>query len=316
MRILKQLGDVIRASRFGVKAYNRVLHRLGRQTGRVSRPSLRVEGREGQRNFVLISIDSLRFDTYSNSAPPNLDAIGKGIQAYAPANFTLASHMAMFMGFTPGDPHSREPFANPKHCRMWKLAVNTRDIEGHSEHLEVLEGENIVDGFNRRGYDTLGTGSVRWFNPKLPATRPLIDHFQKYYYPGRLHFLEDQVAWVDRQLDEKTERPLFLFMNIGETHVPYWHKGAAWDRGYNPCKPEAPGQNNGDECARRQRACLEYVDAQLGSLLQKLDALGFTFLICSDHGDCWGEEGLWEHGINHPAVLEVPLIIKVPDPDE
>ncbi|MDP6491648.1 MAG: sulfatase-like hydrolase/transferase, partial [Kiritimatiellia bacterium] len=178
-------------------------------------------------------------------------------------------------------------------------------------HLLELEGENIVDGFNRRGYDTWGTGSVRWFNPKFPATRPLVQHFQEYYYPGRLHFLEDQVEWVDQKLSARGSRPTFLFMNIGETHVPYWHKDAAWDPRCNPCDPKAPDQNDRDECMRRQRACLEYVDAKLGALLQRLQQLEFSFLICSDHGDCWGEDGLWEHGINHPAVFEVPLITSV-----
>ena len=35
-----------------------------------------------------------------------------------------------------------------------------------------------------------------------------------------------------------------------------------------------------------------------------------TILICSDHGDCWGEDGLWEHGISHEKTLTVPLILR------
>ena len=33
--------------------------------------------------------------------------------------------------------------------------------------------------------------------------------------------------------------------------------------------------------------------------------------VCADHGDCWGEDGLWEHGISHPATLTVPLLLRV-----
>jgi arylsulfatase A-like enzyme len=36
-----------------------------------------------------------------------------------------------------------------------------------------------------------------------------------------------------------------------------------------------------------------------------------TIVICADHGDCWGEDGLWEHGFHHQKVLEVPLIFKL-----
>jgi hypothetical protein len=51
------------------------------------------------------------------------------------------------------------------------------------------------------------------------------------------------------------------------------------------------------------------VDAKLADLLT-----GFreaSTLVCGDHGDCWGEDGLWEHGVYHPKVLEVPLVMKM-----
>ena len=51
------------------------------------------------------------------------------------------------------------------------------------------------------------------------------------------------------------------------------------------------------------------MDEQLASLLERF-ARGTVF-ICADHGDCWGEDGLWEHGISHPATLTVPLLMRV-----
>ena len=30
-------------------------------------------------------------------------------------------------------------------------------------------------------------------------------------------------------------------------------------------------------------------------------------MACGDHGECFGEDGYWGHGINHPKVFEVPL---------
>ena len=34
-------------------------------------------------------------------------------------------------------------------------------------------------------------------------------------------------------------------------------------------------------------------------------------MLTADHGDCWGEDGLWEHGISHRRTLEVPLLMRV-----
>ena len=42
---------------------------------------------------------------------------------------------------------------------------------------------------------------------------------------------------------------------------------------------------------RRQRACLEYVDELLAPLLKVFN--GATIVLTADHGDCWGEDGLW-----------------------
>ena len=34
-----------------------------------------------------------------------------------------------------------------------------------------------------------------------------------------------------------------------------------------------------------------------------------TVVMCGDHGDCLGENGLWGHGFYHPKVMEVPMAI-------
>ncbi|HET7177341.1 MAG TPA: hypothetical protein VFI63_01500, partial [Solirubrobacterales bacterium] len=63
------------------------------------------------------------------------------------------------------------------------------------------------------------------------------------------------------------------------------------------------------DCRLRQRACLEFVDGLLAPLLARF--AGATTVLCGDHGDCWGEDGLWEHGISHPMTLAVPLLIRL-----
>ena len=97
-------------------------------------------------------------------------------------------------------------------------------------------------------------------------------------------------------------------MNIGETHVPYYYEGAPWSPEDNPCVP-FKDDNNSESCRMRQTKCVEFVDKKIGPLLQ--DFSDASILLCADHGDCWGEDGLWEHGIHHEKVLTVPLIIRL-----
>ena len=72
---------------------------------------------------------------------------------------------------------------------------------------------------------------------------------------------------------------------------------------------QRPSYERRRTCRLRQRACLEYVDALLAPLLE--DFFGATVVLTADHGDCWGEDGLWEHGISHRRTLEVPLLMRV-----
>jgi len=59
----------------------------------------------------------------------------------------------------------------------------------------------------------------------------------EFFYPGSLFSLDRQIACARERIRDQGERPIFLFLNIGGTHVPHFFKGAGWDPGYNPCVP-------------------------------------------------------------------------------
>ena len=165
-------------------------------------------------------------------------------------------------------------------------------------------------GLPAPGYRTVGSGAVGWFDPDTETGRCLTSEFDEFFYPGRTWLLAKQLAWIEEQRRLLSpDQPLLLFLNVGETHVPYWHEGASWDREDNPCVPfQGPSHERRRTCRRRQRACLEHVDELLAPLLESFrDA---TVVLTADHGDCWGEDGLWEHGISHRRTLEVPLLMR------
>ena len=63
------------------------------------------------------------------------------------------------------------------------IASKLGDCGGDSQAAQtILRGRNIMHGFKARGYVTIGTGAVGWFNPKREATIPLSDGFDEFYY--------------------------------------------------------------------------------------------------------------------------------------
>lgn len=262
-------------------------------------------------SVLFITLDSCRYDTFVGADLPHMRAVGPLWRAMAPGNFTYSSHAAMFMGFTPGDAQSEESFINPMIGKIFKMRGG--GFSGPGKHRFILDGENIIEGFKNRGYGCFGTGALFWFDRSRPTGKVLTRDFHDFYFPGNVWFLEKQLKWMADKLNGQ-KRPVFLFLNIGETHFPYYFQGASWSRQINPCEPTGGERNDAAECRRRQKACLEYIDFNIGSLLESFRYS--NTIICADHGDCWGEDNLWGHGMHHKKVLEVPLIFRVtPDDD-
>lgn len=254
-------------------------------------------------SVLLITLDSLRFDTAARG--PVLPGLGAPTRAMAPGYFTFASHAAMWVGATPGVPGLRRPFLDPKWQRLFRM-VNRRIPPQPGDGFS-LPGRNIVDGFGQLGYRTCGTGAVDWFDPETPTGAWLTEDFQHFFFSRRRGALDEQLAWMGAQLDAGAD-PTFCFLNVGETHVPYFHAGAPWSEQDNPCVPY--GENNcRATCELRQGACFAFAASRLAPLLAAF--AGATALVTADHGDCWGEDGLWEHGSWHPKTMEVPLWLRV-----
>jgi hypothetical protein len=256
-------------------------------------------------SVLLITLDSCRFDTFLAAVTPHMKAVGPLHRARAPSYYTYGSHSAMFVGFTPGLAHLAQPFLNPKFGKVFKL-VGT-GFPGKGSEAYTLGGRDIIQGFRELGFQTIGSGAVGWFDPDVPTGKHLTQHFDEFLYPGNPYSLRRQLGWLSDRLNS-TRRDVFAFLNVGETHVPYWFEGAPWSIEDNPCVPFQTEDRSAD-CRLRQRSAAEFVDRELQDLLQAF--MSSTILICGDHGDSWGEDGLWEHGFSSEATLTVPLLLRV-----
>lgn len=258
----------------------------------------------GQANQILITLDSCRWDTFVAADLPLLKS-SQFKKCWTHATFTFAAHQAFFAGKLPHSYDSEQFFDTAASSRrrsqlqkqIWRLA----NPDSPKPALYTVDGRNLRDGFRRAGYTTIGSGAMNWFDPARPASGPMcadFDHFRFFQNPdtndGRNAAL--QMQWAREQIS-RCRGPYFLFLNLGETHHPYVAAGhdlrADW--------------GSAEDCAAAQRASLEYLDGCLANLFDGLE--NYLAVVCGDHGDCWGEDGLWGHGFYHPQVLSVPMVV-------
>jgi membrane-anchored protein YejM (alkaline phosphatase superfamily) len=283
----------------------RTLYRiLGQHTPRLEDKLERQHARDQRLdvNFLLITLDSCRYDAFCDARTPVLDSFGRSLRAQSPANYTYAAHQSFFVGILP---NVSEPV--PYYNRFTRQLVGLIEVgetpKKQSTYFTVVSNRDAVDGFRRAGFQTVGTGAMNWFRQSS-----LTASFEQF---EMLTNAEAQINYVLRSLD--TSRRFFAFINFGETHDPFHYQGKL-----KPCPVRIqarriswPPQESGlvgrkHEAYWHQVEAIEFVDRQLDRLFVALPA-NTVVVMCGDHGECFGEDGYWGHGINHPKVFDVPL---------
>lgn len=263
----------------------------------------------GARSWILLVLDSCRYDSLVAADTPHLDRLGVVQRRWAYASWTAPAHLAMLQGLLP-HPGARGSWA----------ADTYRDELGELTHRlgvalplhELAPALWLPELLNRHGWRTGAWVSL----PVLHPATPLARGFDTYRLRGRhddLRGILDDLRFVD-------ERPAFWLINAGETHYPYTFPGSNHGplprlsglRGATRTAMSAPPPPFDDaqlaDLHHRQRAAVGYVDG----LLPRLAALaprGTWLTVTADHGECFGEDGWFGHGpVVHDKVLEVPLV--------
>lgn len=254
-------------------------------------------------NLGLITIDALRYDTASQAETPFLHQLmslyqSAGAEGWvkvgAHATFTLPAHISMFhAGILPS--MNQDGIPAPYNRKKKKLfRAQLKWTRNNTAVYPTPEAPNIIKGFSAMGYRTIGIGGVHWFNTGFATSSSLWEnYFDEFYWQPE--FAEENPCGLESQIElsrrllrgeQADSRPVFYFLNISSTHYPY----------------------RGNEVSvGGQMKALEYVDAQLRALLDVLPR-PLHLLILADHGECFGEDGLWEHTCYHPKVMEIPMI--------
>ncbi|WP_169975783.1 sulfatase [Tautonia rosea] len=139
------------------------------------------------------------------------------------------------------------------------------------------------------------------------------------------------LEWLDH--DRARDRPFFAFLNYFDAHDPYLVPPGEEHRfGDQPSIPTDRAflenwwlSSDKSEITPEQQAllidgydsCIASLDQHLGRLFHELDQRGLLndliVIVTSDHGEAFGEHGLFGHGVSlYEDQLHVPLLIVAP----
>jgi hypothetical protein len=250
----------------------------------------------GSHDVVFITLDTLRYDVAEhclrNGWLPNLSQMlpAEGWEKrHSPGSFTFSAHQAFFAGFLP------TPASPGPHPRLF--AARFEGSETVTADTFVYDAPTWIEGLNAAGYRTFCIGGVGFFNKKTALGRVLPELFERSYWAPELGVTsntstENQVALACRILDEaQGDRRVLLFVNVSAIHQP----NCIFSHGAQVDSPAT------------QADALRYVDSCLPPLFAACRRRGPTFfIICSDHGTAYGEDGYRGHRLAHCVVWTVP----------
>jgi arylsulfatase A-like enzyme len=261
---------------------------------------------ERRRDVVLISVDTLRADHlgcygYGRPTSPAIDgrlaAAGTLFEsAFAPAPWTFPSTAAMLSGiyacesrlFPPG---RREPLGRLPPETM-TLAAALR-ANGYATAAFTEDGWVSAETGFQRGFGTFVERKA-YSGPREPTGAA----------EATLH---DALTWIR----EHGHRPWFVFAHTYQVHHPYTPP-----LGYLESVAPAHGEDRGAAEAAAYDAEIRYTDDLISTFLAGLDVAGHgdaLVVLTSDHGEQFGEHGLYQHGNSlYDVLLHVPLIVRAP----
>lgn len=249
-----------------------------------------------QHNVLLITLDTIRADhigAYGNTeaSTPVIDGLAaEGVRfeaAYGPVPLTLPSHTSLMTGTYP-------------------MFHGVRDNGGFVVPPEV---ETLAERFSAHGYSSAAFVSAYVLDSRWGLDQGFGVYFDEFDVAGErivamgsVQRPADEV--VDAAIDwlsTVTDGPFFLWVHLYDPHAPY----------------DPPEPYRSRFAGRPYLGEIAFTDAQVGRLLDHLDAVGKrdrTFIVLTgDHGESLGEHGETQHGLFiYEGAIRVPLVFWVP----
>jgi arylsulfatase A-like enzyme len=289
-----------------------------------------------------IVIDTLRADHmslygYERETDPYLASLAAHSvvfdNAYATSSWTLTSHASLFTGRWPyehkadGGRHLDDTYptiAEALAARGYRTGAFSGNFETVTSRWGFARGFHHFEDY----YQTL---------PQLTVSS-FYGRFLEYYVLHKVFGMQFSIdrRWapsVNRSaldwIAQDTDKPFFVFINYYDVHAPYISpERARFSQYENPgglvntdwttadiYNPKTPEQIQGEIDA--YDGGIYYTDQQIKQLMEEMQQRGWLdntiVVITSDHGELFGEHGLWEHHNSlYRPVIHVPLILWYP----
>ncbi len=296
----------------------------------------------GAPNLLLIVTDTVRADHldlygYERETAPTLARIAREgtvfDRAIASSTWTVPSHASMFTGKYPsahGAHHEGNllPYENTTLAEV--LHANGYTTVGFNSNPFMTDSNGFTQGFERMDPSWLMMTAPMLFLPyRIGARSGLVfeDH-------GAREVTDRFLKWFGEEWDGET--PFFTFLNYIESHFPYHtmppgardrflEDGVPVSAMRNASDAVIGGQMFGDavsdEDARLVRdlydAGIRYEDGLIAHVIDALRERGTldntVLMIVSDHGELFGEHGLYGHEMSlSEHLIRVPFIVRYP----
>jgi hypothetical protein len=276
----------------------------------------------GENNYLLIILDSCRYDSFMAADPKTILRLGPVERRWSYASWTSPSHYNLLMGLLP---HS-----SPAH--VYASEYYKRDFLQYNTRLGAtgIEFKRLIPSLflptflkHAMGYRTHAMVSLPVLNPATPLNRDF-DSFT--LMPKH----NDMSAMLDRMRFD-AERPSFFLLNVGETHYPFalptedpnqWPRISGVHGVFkhlddhvvggqliaDGAEPAFLDQEKLDLLRQRQIETVRYLDGVFERLFDLVPRNTYV-TVTADHGELFGESGYFGHGpINHEKVFEVPFV--------
>jgi arylsulfatase A-like enzyme len=302
----------------------------------------------GAPNVLLIVMDTVRAESLSlyghgRKTSPNLERWArKGVRfdwAVSPASWSFPSHASFFTGQWPYKlgAHEHTILNAPDPTLAEVLTSRGYLTAGFVANTTYCSHETRLDrGFSHyEDYVTSPRSLIASSSPGQWIARTFLDPRDAYGLKWTRFQSRDAeginsafLDWLTRK--EGVDRPFFAFLNYFDAHEPFVLPDD--DRGDRfGLRPESPRDIRFledywqlDKTALPERDvtlvrdayddCIARLDREVGRLLDELDRRGTLentlVIITSDHGEQFGERGLFDHGTSlYLREVRVPLLV-------
>lgn len=299
-------------------------------------------------NVLLITLDTVRAANlsvygYARQTTPQIERYARqGVvfaEAHSTAPWTLPSHASMFTGRWPHE--LSVDHATPLDDAFPTLAEYLRDrgyvTGGFVGNLKYVgAGSGLNRGFGR--YEDFAP-SIGEIASTSTVVRTVADNFRLRRLIANDEHLnriaaDDLNERAARWIEAQSGGPFFAFLNYFDAHEPYLPP-PPFDRQFGPGRAQgrhsplhhwlwnpAVGHRPFEDAERQEEidaydGGLAHLDAAVGRLLDRLDQRGIlantVVVITADHGEEFGEHGVYDHGYSlYRTSVHVPLIVIPP----